>query len=142
MSDVSIEEGQEELTDPENTEEEKTEEENPDEEEEVPEPLHLHTKTVPTIVMLFGGASAAIFTFIRHDPLLTSLIIIFVSLVIFLVLGDLIKLILDSIVIEPPEKETGEKDKVIERSSGEEAGETGKETPGAGAGGSTEEIQT
>ncbi len=142
MSDVSIEEGQEELVNPDDTEEEKTEEENPDEEEEIPEPLHLHTKTVPTIVMLFGGGASAIFTFVRHDKLLTSLIIIFVSLVVFLVLGDIIKILLDSIVIEPPEKTAGEKDKVIERSSGEEAGEAGEEGGEPGNGESTEQIET
>ncbi len=139
MSDVAEVENQE--TAPEEPQDEKTEEEKQDEEEEVVEPLHLRTKTVPTIVMLFGGGAAAIFTFVRHDPLLTSLEIIFVALVIFLVLGDIIKLLLDTIEIEPPEEKTGEKDKVIERSSGEEAGEA---APGAGSGEeiSTEEIET
>ena len=139
MSDTSEVENQD--TDPEGIQEEKTEEENPDEEEEVVEPLHLRTRTVPTIVMLFGGGAAAIFTFVRHDPLLTSLEIIFVALVIFLVLGDIIKLLLDTIEIEPPAEKTGEKDKVIERSSGEEAGEA---APGESSGEeiSTEEIET
>ena len=139
MSDTAEVENQD--TDPEGIQEEKTEEENPDEEEEVVEPLHLRTKTVPTIVMLFGGGTAAIFTFVRHDPLLTSLEIIFVALVIFLVLGDIIKLFLDTIEIEPPDGKTGEKDKVIERSSGEEAGEAAPET-GSGEEISTEEIET
>jgi len=139
MSDVNGVENQD--TAPEETQEEKTEEGNPDEEEEVVEPLHLRTRTVPTIVMLFGGGAAAIFTFVRHDPLLTSLEIIFVALVIFLVLGDIIKLLLDTIEIEPPGEKTGEKDKVIERSSGEEAGEA---APGESSGEeiSTEEIET
>ncbi|MBQ9550011.1 MAG: hypothetical protein IJU87_04285 [Lachnospiraceae bacterium] len=139
MSDVNGVENQD--TAPEETQEEKTEEGNPDEEEEVVEPLHLRTRTVPTIVMLFGGGAAAIFTFVRHDPLLTSLEIIFVALVIFLVLGDIIKLLLDTIEIEPPAEKTGEKDKVIERSSGEEAGEA---APGESSGEeiSTEEIET
>ena len=142
MSDASIEEGKEEQKDLSDTEEEKTEEENPDEEEGKIEPLHLHTRTVPTIVMLFGGGASAIFTFVRHDKLLTSLIIIFVSLVVFLVLGDIIKLILDSIVIEPPEKPAGEKDKVIERSSGEEAGEAGGNGEASGGNENTEQIET
>ena len=110
-------------TDPgEEKEEEEKSAESPEEEEEEKKLLHLHTRTVPTMVMLFGGGAAAIFTFVRHDSLLTSLEIVFVSLIIFLVLGDLIKILLDSITIVPPE-EPGEKDKVIERSTGEEAGE-------------------
>ncbi len=140
MSDVSEASKQEEPA-PEDTEEKKTEDGNEDEEEEIEELLHLHTKTIPPIVMLFGGASAAIFTFVRHDPLLTSLEIIFVALVIFLVLGDVIKIILDSIQIVVPEEKTGEEDRVIERSSGEEAGEPEGEAP-AGEEVSTEEIES
>lgn len=118
----AAEEKQEELN-PEEVTEEKSEEGKGDEEEEINIPLHLHTKTIPTIVMLFGGGAAAIFTFVRHDELLTSLEIIFVALVVFLVIGDLIKLLLDRIQIEVPEENSAEKDKVIERSTGEEAGE-------------------
>ncbi len=139
MSDASEVEKQDEVA-PEETEE-KTEDENSDEEEKKEEPLHLHTKTIPPIVMLFGGAAAAIFTFVRHDPLLTSLEIIFVALVIFLVLGDLIKILLDTIQIVEPEEKTGDEDRVIERSSGEEAGETEEESaPGEEV--STEEIES
>ena len=109
-----------------------------DEEEQKKPPLHLRTKTVPTIVMLFGGGAAAIFTFIRHDSLLISLEIIFVSLVVFLVLGDLIKILLDGIAIEVPEKETDNDDKVIEK-EGEtkEEGENGETSEGP-----SEEIET
>ena len=64
---------------PEETKEGAAEEIPEDEEEEEKKELHLHTRTVPAMVMLFGGGAAAIFTFVRHDTLLTSLIIIFVS---------------------------------------------------------------
>jgi len=105
---------------------------------------HLHTRQIPTIVMLSGGAAAAIFTFIRHDPLLTSLEIIFVSLVIFLVLGDVIKILLDGITIENKEASDNE-DKVIERPKGEGQEEAGGEE-GTGAAmenmESPEEIET
>ena len=90
---------------------------------------HLHTRQIPTIVMLSGGAAAAIFTFIRHDPLLTSLEIIFVALILFLVLGDVIKILLDGITIEKKEV-SDNKDKVIERSKGEEQEEAGGEDTG------------
>ena len=108
---------------PEETNEGAAEEKPEGEEEEEKKELHLHTRTVPAMVMLFGGGAAAIFTFVRHDTLLTSLIIIFVSLIIFLVLGDVIKLFLDSITIEPKSSGSGEKDKVIERSTGAETGD-------------------
>ncbi len=109
-----------------------------DEEDQKQKPLHLRTKTVPTIVMLFGGGAAAIFTFVRHDSLLTSLEIIFVSLVVFLILGDIIKILLDGITIEVPEHETDNDDKVIEKEGeAKEEGENGEapETP-------PEEIET
>ncbi len=123
----------------ENTGEAKIDEEaKEDEEEQKHKPLHLRTKTIPTIVMLFGGGAAAIFTFVRHDSLLTSLEIIFVSLVIFLALGDLIKIILDSITIEVPEKEEDNDDKVIEKEG--EAREEGENEETEGP--PSEEIET
>lgn len=126
MSEVT-EETKEELGVEENPEGAGDPEENGEEEENTV--THLHTRQIPTIVMLAGGATAAIFTFVRHDPLLTSLEIIFVALVLFLVLGDVIKILLDGITIE--KKDVSEnKDKVIERSTGEEQEETGREETG------------
>ncbi len=126
---------------PESTAEaEKNSEEVQDEEEPKAKPLHLHTKTVPTIVMLFGGGAAAIFTFVRHDSLLTSLEIIFVSLVIFLALGDLIKIILDSVTIEVPESKGANDDKVIEKEGETKEEEAGEEA--ASSEGPSEEIET
>ncbi|MCR5024548.1 MAG: hypothetical protein K6A90_09490 [Lachnospiraceae bacterium] len=126
MSEVT-EETKEELGVEENPEGAGDPEENGEEEENTV--THLHTRQIPTIVMLAGGATAAIFTFVRHDPLLTSLEIIFVALVLFLVLGDVIKILLDGITIE--KKDVSEnKDKVIERSTGEEQEETGGEETG------------
>ncbi len=125
---------------PEETAEAKTNEEgSTDEEAEPNPPLHLHTRTVPTIVMLFGGGAAAIFTFVRHDPLLTSLEIIFVSLVIFLALGDLIKILLDGIAIKVPEEKGTIDDKVIEK-EGETKEE--EETEEASEAAPSEEIET
>ena len=126
MSEVT-EETKEELGVEENPEGAGDPEENGEEEENTV--THLHTRQIPTIVMLAGGATAAIFTFVRHDPLLTSLEIIFVALVLFLVLGDGIKILLDGITVE--KKDVSEnKDKVIERSTGEEQEETGGEETG------------
>lgn len=126
MSEVT-EETKEELGAEENPEGAGDPEENGEEEENTV--THLHTRQIPTIVMLAGGATAAIFTFVRHDPLLTSLEIIFVALILFLVLGDVIKILLDGITIE--KKDVSEnKDKVIERSTGEEQEETGGEETG------------
>ena len=135
---------EEKTLDTENPEEAKegTVEEKPEGEDEAEKKeLHLHTRTVPAMVMLFGGGAAAIFTFIRHDTLLNSLIIIFVSLVVFLVLGDIIKLFLDSITIEPKSSEPGEKDKVIERSTGAETGEQ-EPSEGTEGEGSPEQVET
>ncbi|MBQ6968307.1 MAG: hypothetical protein IJP84_10455 [Lachnospiraceae bacterium] len=140
MSEVT-EEKTVETENPEEIREGETEENPEGGEEEEKKERHLHTRTVPAMVMLFGGGAAAIFTFVRHDSLLTSLIIIFVSLVIFLVLGDIIKLFLDSITIVPKPAEPGEKDKVIERSTGAETGEQ-ESQEGAEGESNPEQVET
>ena len=79
--------------------------EEPEEEEKPPEKIHLKTKPVPAVVMLIGGAATAISCFLRHFPLLKMLFIVFISLVCFWIVGGIIKLLLDRIVIKPPEEE-------------------------------------
>jgi hypothetical protein len=76
-------------------------------EEEAPLIEHLKTKPVPAIVTLLGGAVAAIYTYIQGREPMDALIIILVTLLVFLILGDLIKFLLDKIeiVVEPEKKE-------------------------------------
>ncbi|MBQ9505257.1 MAG: hypothetical protein IJU93_09635 [Lachnospiraceae bacterium] len=79
--------------------------EKPEEEEKPPEEIHLKTKPVPAVVMLIGGAATAISCFVRKFPLLKMLFVVFIALLCFWIAGCIIKLLLDRIVIEPPEEE-------------------------------------
>ena len=97
--------------------------------DQVPEPekIHLKTKSVPTITTLLGGLCAAVDTFIQRYPIMNSLIIILVTMIIFLIIGDVIKLLLDRIEIivpvELPEDEAvenGESDEENPEASDEE----------------------
>ena len=89
-------------------------------------PEHLKTKPVPAIVMLIGGAAVTINVFVRHFSLLDALICIFISLLIFLIIGDVAKMLLDR--IELPNRYAVSKDgEMIEKNqnalqSGETAG--------------------
>ena len=79
-------------------------------EEEAPVTEHLKTKPIPAIIMLLGGSVSAVYTYIQGRELKDALIIIFVTLLIFLILGEIIKLLLDriEIVVQSEEKEDGD----------------------------------
>ena len=78
--------------------------------EEAPVTEHLKTKPIPAIIMLLGGSVSAVYTYIQGRELKDVLIIIFVTLLIFLILGEIIKLLLDriEIVVQSEEKEDGD----------------------------------
>ena len=79
-------------------------------EEEAPVIEHLKTKPVPAIIMLLGGSVSAVYTYMQGRELKDALIIIFVTLLVFLILGEIIKFLLDKIEIVVPveEKEDGD----------------------------------
>jgi hypothetical protein len=74
----------------------------------------LKTKSVPAIIMLIAMAIAAIMTFYNRYPVKESLVTILFVMVIFLVFGQIVKIILDKIeiVIKQDANEDGE---VIEK---------------------------
>ncbi|MBR1893037.1 MAG: hypothetical protein IJ815_05865 [Lachnospiraceae bacterium] len=63
------------------------------------EEVHLKTKTIPAVIMLLAGAVTAIAAFIRHYPVLLMLELTLGALVLFLVIGEIVKIILDRIVV-------------------------------------------
>lgn len=120
------------------------------EEEKKNAPIKLKTKPVPAVVTLIGGAAAAIVSFVQHFELRYALIFILICLCIFLILGDVIKILLDRIKIPPKRDEDDSVDsegEMIEKGQTGEDGETiiaegeGEETagedaaPAGGAGG-------
>ena len=75
------------------------------EEEKKRAPIKLKTKPVPAVVTLIGGAAAAVVCFVQHFEVRTGLIFILISLCVFLILGDVIKIILDRIDLPRPIEE-------------------------------------
>ena len=71
--------------------------------ERKPEPLHLKTKPIPAIVTLLGGSVVEIDVFIQQLDFRKSLVIILASLVVFLVAGEIVKLLLDRIELPNPD---------------------------------------
>ncbi len=82
----------------------------------------LKTKPVPAVVTLLGGAVVAIDVWIQKLPIRTALITILISLVVFMVIGDIIKLKLDRIVV-PKKKEVDDEGEMIEKGSSKETEE-------------------
>lgn len=83
--------------DPENSGEDEEQQDGPEVREEI---THLKTKTIPAIVMLLGGLVTSIYCFVRQYSVLMTLSYVFASLVIFLIVGGIVKLILDKITLK------------------------------------------
>ena len=96
--------------------------------EDKPETLHLKTKSVPPVVMLSGGLFVTVCVFLQQLDLKRSLLTILVGLIGFLIVGDIVKLLLDRIEIPNPELMDADGN-VIEKGKSEEdnaEGETGE----------------
>lgn len=90
----------------------------------------MKTKQIPAIVMLLGGAVACIVSYINHYELKEMLVVVTLSLVIFLVIGVIIRLILDSFELPEEEEKVDDDGEVVEKQieSSEEEGEFEDET--------------
>ena len=88
----------------------------------------MDTKKIPAIVMLLAGTVACIVTYINHYDLKDMLVVLILTLVIFLIIGIVIKMILDSFDLPEEEKnEVGDEGEVVEKNpemSEEEINET------------------
>ena len=90
------------------------------------EPLRLKTKPVPAIVMLLGGGIVAADVFIQQLEFRKSLIIILVSLVVFLIAGELVKFLLDRIELPDPEAVDADGNVIQKGKSGEDGENPGE----------------
>ena len=88
--------------------------------EKEPEIRHLKTKPVPAIVVLLAASIASVYTYVQGRSLGDSLLIIFITIVVFLIVGDLIKFLLDRIEIVIPPEPDEEEETEGEEESGEE----------------------
>lgn len=78
----------------------------------------LKTRQLPALIMLLGGAVAALLTYIRDFQLSEMLIIVLVSLLVFYIVGLILKRIFDSFRIRRKEQEedgVAEEGEVIEK---------------------------
>lgn len=75
----------------------------------------MNTKRIPAVVMLLGGAVACIVTFINHYSLKDMLVVVTLSLVCFLVLGVIIRLVLDSFEMPEDVEVVDDEGEVIEK---------------------------
>lgn len=91
-------------------------------EDEVKEPefISLKTKTIPCIITLAGGLVAAVSTYVQHYPLRTALLAIFLTMLVFMILGDVMKMLLDRIKIEIPVEEIPEEEEAVEEEETEQ----------------------
>lgn len=91
----------------------------------------LKTKQLPALIMLLGGAVAAIVTYMRGFSLREILVIVLVSLLGFYILGLILKRIFDSFRIRQKEEEedgTLEEGEVIEKEPEENQGKGEKKS--------------
>ncbi len=65
----------------------------------------MNTNKIPALVMLLAGAVAVIVTYINHYSLEDMLAVLILTLIVFLILGVVIKLIFDSFHIEEPDED-------------------------------------
>lgn len=85
----------------------------------------LKTKQLPALIMLLGGAVAVIVTYVRGFSLREILVIVLVSLLVFYILGLILKRIFDSFRIRQKKEEEGstmEEGEVIEKEPEENQG--------------------
>ncbi|MBO4890631.1 MAG: hypothetical protein J5574_06525 [Lachnospiraceae bacterium] len=89
----------------------------------------MNTKKIPALVMLSAGAVSTIVTYINGYDLTEMLAILVLTLVVFLIIGVIIKLIFDSFHIEEPDEdrvddegEVVEKTEISEDEEAEDAG--------------------
>ena len=86
----------------------------------------MNTKKIPAFVMLLAGSVAVIVTYINHYSLEDMLVVLILTLIVFLILGIVIKLIFDSFHIEEPDEDRVDDDgEVVEKTEIQDENEEG-----------------
>ena len=74
----------------------------------------MKTRFIPAVIMLLGGAVACIVTFINHYTLREMLVVLALALIVFLVIGVIVRLILDSFKL-PDDALVDDEGEVVEK---------------------------
>lgn len=100
----------------------------------------MNTKKIPSIIMLLAGAVTCIVTFLNGYEIKDTLIILIWVLLVFLIIGVVVKKVLDSFHM-PDEDAVNDEGEVIEKTAeeGEEGENSEEETAKAENKGETEE---
>ena len=84
----------------------------------------MNTNKIPALVMLLAGAVAVIVTYINHYSLEDMLAVLILTLIVFLILGVVIKLVFDSFHIEEPDEDrVDDEGEVVEKTEFSEENE-------------------
>lgn len=96
--------------------------------------MFMNTNRIPALVMLLAGAVAVIVTYINHYSLEDMLVVLILTLIVFLVIGVVIKLIFDSFHIEEVDEDrVDDEGEVVEKT---ELSDDNEDTEGEGNAGS------
>jgi len=82
----------------------------------------MKTKRIPLIVMLLAGAAASISTRLMHDDLETSLWILLSVLIVFYIIGCVLRRVLESFEAQIEKKEKDEKESAADGEAEEKDG--------------------
>lgn len=74
----------------------------------------MKTKHIPAMVMLLGGSVACVVSYINHYNLREMLVALMTALLVFLILGVIIRLIFDSFKM-PDEDKVNDEGEVVEK---------------------------
>lgn len=84
----------------------------------------MNRKNMPLLLMLAAGAVTCIITYIRNDPVVVKLVSLFVALLVFFIVGSLMKWMLDYFDRQNEEKRKAEGEVIEKELEGsEDAGE-------------------
>lgn len=91
----------------------------------------MKTKFIPAVVMLLGGAVACIVTFLNNYSLEEMLSVLIIALIVFLILGVVIRLIIDSFELPDDNRVDDEGEVVEKQGENAEEGEESSESEGS-----------
>ena len=95
----------------------------------------MNTNKIPALVMLLAGSVAVIVTYINHYSLEDMLAVLILTLIVFLIIGVVIKMIFDSFHIEEPDEDrVDDEGEVVEKTELSEESEGGEEEGNADSG--------
>lgn len=95
----------------------------------------MNTNKIPALVMLLAGSVAVIVTYINHYSLEDMLAVLILTLIVFLIIGVVIKMIFDSFHIEEPDEDrVDDEGEVVEKTELSEENEGGEDEGNADSG--------